>query len=314
MRAGSATGARPGTPSRPPESTLRRVVVGSAVLLAVFHLAAVPVNAANPDPSTAVALVDDDGGLAMFDERDMAPGEASTACIAIAAEGSADAGREVALTADLTRADLAPYLHLTIEAGRTGSFGNCASFTGRTIWSGPLADMPTVAETGIATGWRPARQNRAVFRFTAVVAGSAAAQKRTAEASFNWTLVSELAAAPPVAPRRPKPVTRKEQPPAPPAGPAVVVPNGRPDVLTAPPLRAGPNLAEKILNAAVAVAKTVVGVLKQGHFPLILLAIIAGFLAVQGKLDRRDPKLALARVRGEFADFEDFRPRIGSTS
>ncbi len=89
-----------------------------------------------------------------------------------------------------------------------------------------------------------------------------------------------------------------------------MLPTGGPgygdDVLEPPPISTGPSLASKVLDAAVGVAKTAVGVLKKGHFPLALLVIIGGFLIFQGMIDRRDPKLALARVREELSDFEDF--------
>jgi hypothetical protein len=40
-------------------------------------------------------------------------------------------------------------------------------------------------------------------------------------------------------------------------------------------------------------------VLERTAFPLFLLGLVAAFLVIQGRIDRRDPKLALARVEGD---------------
>jgi hypothetical protein len=45
-------------------------------------------------------------------------------------------------------------------------------------------------------------------------------------------------------------------------------------------------------------------------FPLLLLLLIAGFLIAQHRIDRKDPKLALAPVHRELdLAFEPFRSR-----
>jgi hypothetical protein len=54
------------------------------------------------------------------------------------------------------------------------------------------------------------------------------------------------------------------------------------------------------------VRKTAGAVTDDGQFPLALLAVVAGFLFLQGRLDRRDPKLALARVREELSEYREF--------
>ena len=41
-------------------------------------------------------------------------------------------------------------------------------------------------------------------------------------------------------------------------------------------------------------------------FPLILLALLVGFLVVQNRIDRRDPKLALASIAAD--DTVEFEP------
>jgi hypothetical protein len=86
---------------------------------------------------------------------------------------------------------------------------------------------------------------------------------------------------------------------------------GRTRVVEAPPLQAGPAAAVQAALAAAGqvaqqVGKTAVAVAHNGQFPLGLVGCVAGFLFLQGRLDRRDPKLALARVREELSEYRDF--------
>jgi len=82
------------------------------------------------------------------------------------------------------------------------------------------------------------------------------------------------------------------------------------DVVQAPPLQASPTTVGEVVTA---VGETALAVVEDGQFPLALVAVVAGFLAVQGRLDRRDPKLALARVHQELNDFRDF-PELPRTA
>ena len=58
-----------------------------------------------------------------------------------------------------------------------------------------------------------------------------------------------------------------------------------------------PGLAGRIARVAAAAAKGL-------GFPLALALIVVGFLLAQDRVDRRDPKLALAPIRPEVATFE----------
>ena len=87
-------------------------------------------------------------------------------------------------------------------------------------------------------------------------------------------------------------------------------PRGTGDVVEAPPLQAAPTTVAEV---AAAVGETAIAVVEDGQFPLALVAVAAGFLAVQGRLDRSDPKLALARVHQELNDFRDF-PELPRTA
>jgi hypothetical protein len=86
-------------------------------------------------------------------------------------------------------------------------------------------------------------------------------------------------------------------------------------VVEAPPLESGPvaavqaaveAVAEVVAEAVQQVGETAVAVAHDGQFPLALVGVVAAFLFLQGRLDRRDPKLALARVREELSEYREF--------
>ena len=103
-------------------------------------------------------------------------------------------------------------------------------------------------------------------------------------------------------------------PTTPPSTPALPVPaasGGTDAVVEAPALESGPAAAVQAVLAAAGqvaqqVGRTVQAVAKNGQYPLALVAVVAAFLFLQGRLDRRDPKLALARVREELSEYRDF--------
>jgi hypothetical protein len=151
-------GVRPSPLTTPPRLRSSRGaawLVGAALLA---HLTAgwveLPVEPAAASTSS-VSLVDDRGGAALFTSTGLGPGATETACVALAATGSARSTGEVTLSAEVTEDALAPYLYLTVERGRLGDPARCASFTGVPAWSGTLAQLPRTAAAGIPTGWRP---------------------------------------------------------------------------------------------------------------------------------------------------------------
>ncbi|HEX2084159.1 MAG TPA: Ig-like domain-containing protein [Solirubrobacteraceae bacterium] len=123
------------------------------------------------------------------------------------------------------------------------------------------------------------------------------------------------------APRAPKPGPRAAEP-APPAAkerprrdpPASPQPERRPEPPSAPappaaePEDEGGNFATRaVANAVKAIAEHP----DKSVFPLSLLLLVLGFLAIQNRIDRSDPKLALAPT---FADPDlEFRPPPGDT-
>ncbi|SDC48671.1 hypothetical protein SAMN05660690_1621 [Geodermatophilus telluris] len=336
---------------RAPQGTPRRAaawLVGAA-LFAALAAEGLPVATTPAAAGTsAVSLVDDRGGAALFTSTGLTPGRTESACVALAVTGSAESLGEVELSATGTGGDLAPYLRVGIEAGTLADPSRCATFSGVPVWSGTLAQLPTDATAGIPTGWRPDSASRAVFRLTVSVPDDPRAQGRRAAATFVWALDVEPhppAPAPtssPVAARTPEPSptptptpTPTPEPtpevlpaPTPEPTPTPEVPSPTPlpsdeppptsDVVEAEPLEAPPAtvaeaVAQAVAQVAAAVGETAVAVAQDGQFPLGLVGVVVGFLFVQGRLDRRDPKLTLARVSTDVHDFQDF-PRTPRTT
>lgn len=286
-------------------------LIGAALLVSLA-VGAAPVQAAPPDGTTAISLQDDAGGAALFRSVGLHPGRTDHACVGVSATGFASPSSEVRLNADVGVTDLAPYLLVTVERGTVGRSGDCSTFTGEQIWSGTLAQFPAGDATGIGTGWRPALVARAVYRFGVTVTDDSRAQGRQAAATFVWTS-SDAGTSPESVPRLPPPpgtdpgpaVTGPEVLQAPPgASPPATSPSGgssaaAQDVIEAPPMQADTWRVERV-------AETALALVRDGHFPAVLAFVSAGFLALQSALDRRDPKLALARVRQDLCEFQRF--------
>lgn len=286
--------------------------------------------------ATAVSLVDDDGGAALFSAAGLSPGQVQAACVGLTAGGSVDPATEVALTADVAPGGLAPYLQLWVEDGSIPAGGSCSDFSGALVWSGTLTGLPATGTAGIPTGWRPALTSHSVYRITVRVMDDPRAQDLQTSATFRWSF-TEASPPPVVQPPAPTaapttatpapsstspsdgPTTSAEAsavPPAPSTGPpsASPVPVDKGParaVVQAPPLESGPAAAVQAALAAAGeavqkVGRTAVAVARNGQYPVVLVAVVAAFLFLQGHLDRRDPKLALARVREELFEFREF--------
>jgi hypothetical protein len=294
--------------------------------------------AASTAGASAVSLVDDHGGAALFSSANLRPGSVQAACVGLTAGGSVDPSTEVSLTAAVHAGGLAPYLRVWVEHGAVPPGGSCADLVGSLLWTGTLDRFPATGTAGIATGWRPALTQRDVYRVTVSVLDDPRAQGLATSATFRWAF-SEAAPPPVAAPATPTaapttddvptaaahtpqatdtPTTSDEPvvttPPTtdPSASPPVPTPTGKPRaVVEAAPIASGPVAAvQQALavagEAAQQVGKTAVAVAHNGQFPLALVGVVAAFLFLQGRLDRRDPKLALARVREELFEFREF--------
>lgn len=333
----------PGTPSL--RSRLRArasMAVGLflLVLLTAGTARLVSTVVATTAGATAVSLVDDDGSAALFSAAGLSPGQVQAACVALTAGGSVDATTEVGLTANVAPGGLAPYLQVWVEEGSVPAGGSCGSFSGALVWSGTLAGFPATGTAGIPTGWHPALAAHSVSRITVRVLDDPRAQDLRTSATFRWAFTEAAPPpvvqppAPPAAPTTdtPTPTPRSTPPPpssaagtsaaAPivPAAPSTGPPSSAPvpvakgparAVVQAPPLQSGPAAAVQAVLAAAGetaqkVGRTAVAVAKNGQYPVALVGVVAAFLFLQGRLDRRDPKLALARVREELFEFREF--------
>jgi hypothetical protein len=301
--------------------------------------------AATTAGASAVSLVDDHGGAALFSLAALSPGRPEAACVGLTAGGSTDPTTEVALSAAVQSGGLAPYLQVWVERGGVPAGGSCADFSGAPIWSGTLDRFPGAGTAGVGTGWRPALAPRAVYRFTVALVDDPRAEDLRTSATFHWSFTeaeppapaapttatappgptdepppsadpstSEAAPAATDVPSTPAPETPATSPATSPAPPPVAT-GGNPRVVEAPPLRSGPAAAvQAAVQAAIEVAgqavqqvgRTAVAVAHNGQFPVALIGVVAAFLVLQGRLDQRDPKLALARVREELSEYRNF--------
>jgi hypothetical protein len=170
-------------------------LLGLLGLVAVGTARLATTAAASTAGASAVSLVDDDGGAALFSSSGLRPGAVQAACVGLSAAGSVDPSSEVSLTADARTGGLAPYLQVWVERGAVPAGGSCADFSGSVIWTGTLDRFPVTGTAGIATGWRPALTPHSVYRFTVSVLDDPRAQALRTSASFRWAF-SETGAAP----------------------------------------------------------------------------------------------------------------------
>jgi hypothetical protein len=124
-------------------------------------------------------------------EVTLAPGVASDRCIEVAYDGNVDP-QPVQLYAAAVDGDLAPYLDLTVEIGRSvrGAFGDCDTFVpGAPLYEGTLAAFAAAHGswvTGLPT-WDPGPDAEArTFRFTVSVQDDPAAEGRSVRFGFSW--------------------------------------------------------------------------------------------------------------------------------
>lgn len=147
----------------------------------------------------SVSLDDDSTGSALFATTSygggvpggdglLTGGDALTRCLTVTYTGTITSGVAVRLYATAAGA-LAPYLDVVVEEG-TGAGRSCAAFVpSRTLYSGTLTGLATVAHDG-ASGlgpWEPATTGATrVYRFTVTVQPVSAAQGAQATADLVW--------------------------------------------------------------------------------------------------------------------------------
>jgi hypothetical protein len=223
---------------------------------------------------------------------------------------------------------LAAQLKVKVEQGTGGDIAGCTGFTpDSTVFDGYLPDLadpdPTVPRT--TTGWQPAATDHRTYRITATLPENSTAQNQRSTATFRWFAFGVPDPEPPVG-------VAEETPPAPSAGttaapraaipaadrsadPAVVVPVPRrtPDTAQSERVAAEEKpITTKLRDALAKLGQdlTEVAVRTSTHsaLPIAGFAVLLAFLTLQNRIDRLDPKLALAPMRDPHLVFSNPDP------
>ena len=169
-----------------PTGAIRRLtslVLGVALLvLGVGSAWAVAASPAAPGLESGGPALRQTHGSAPLALPNGAPGDTVVSTTTIAYDGSTPGA--VRLFAEIS-GDLGPYLAVTIVRG-TGSGATWQAESGPALFDGTLAELPNGWESGIAAGrtWQPGETHS--FRIAVTLLGRAAAQGRTAGATFRW--------------------------------------------------------------------------------------------------------------------------------
>jgi hypothetical protein len=281
----------------------------------------------------AASLTDDDKGHALFTTAELVPGSVVTNCLEIIYGGPATPAT-VRLAAFDVSGTLAPSLSVRVLAGTGGRFGDCTGFTGTAVYEGSLDGLaaPAAGSTvpsGVDTGWTPVSGDARTYQITVTVAPNVA-QGVSCTATLRWMLVDDT----------PDPVRSTRVPTAPeapaPEAPAAAVPAQPVPVSAAPALPAAPSAVPspartraqaRRKGGGTADPTTVAGVLDLArnvgggvatvakltarHGGIIggWVIVLVVFMALQNRIDGRDPKLALAPLRPEpYLSFDDDLP------
>jgi hypothetical protein len=310
------------------------LAVGAAVVLAMAVWAPVGRAPARVAQVAAVQLTTDDGRNALFAVSDLAPDHPVTRCLQVSYDGPGGSGSIRLAASDIT-GRLAAHLAVTVAVGTGGGFTSCAGFTGKMLYTGWLTGLATgtAGAPGVPGGWTPDGPGTRTYQFTVTLQGDDSQQGATSTATFEWLLVDSplpepttpapiptTSPTPTPAPPPPTPAPPTTAPgPAPPSRSSPASPSATPTTVPltpSPPPSAparvrtgGPTQKPSsfVERAQRQVEQLVVGtylaakrlVTKDPSFPAILVVLLVAFLAVQDRIDRRDPKLALARMISE---------------
>ena len=299
-----------------PMAAVAAIVVGLTV--AVGDVLAALGGSTEPEPAPAaegLLLSDDDSASSLFAMSNVGPGHRRARCIAISYRG-VRAPRVVKLHGSGTATELDQALEMTVEVGSGGGFEDCTGFSGTVLYQGSLADFLAAHgdfESGLAALSPSEPNGSATFRFAMTVGDRPTAQGRAARATFTWE-ARDTAVEPtptPAAPRDPDaPKTRPAQGKGTAAAPAHTDANEPVDPETADvqlrsgaPSQSGAEVRpssrrrdEAPPSALERLGRLAVEASKKAAFPLVLLLVVGLFLVLQDRIDRKDPKLALAPV------------------
>jgi hypothetical protein len=213
-----------------------------------------------PNSAAAATPVLDlhDRGSAVLSLEDAKPGDSATGCLRLTYRGSEP--DRVLLYGSTSGTGFDRYLELKVERG-----ASCQSGRRTPVFDGTLTNFPDAPDDAIEETWSPNESHS--YRFEISVRDDNAAQGLTTRQTFTWATEGFLAQ------RAPEP---DAQTPA--------------EALAQPPGLGGlRRVLERIARVAAEVGK-------RSAFPTGLLLLVVIFLALQNRIDRRDPKLALAPV------------------
>ncbi|QQD75052.1 hypothetical protein I8920_09215 [Curtobacterium sp. YC1] len=169
-------------------------VVASGALIATASYAAFSSNTDNAGNSWrtgAVALTDDDQGVAMFDVDDLVPGSSGTNCITVTAETTNASTVKFFVDEQTDTDSLGTHLDVQVERGSLGTAGDCGTFTSAaSVHDGSLADL--AAHDSFGTGldsWKPATGTAtATYRISYTLSEDAPNTVQSSEAgtTFVW--------------------------------------------------------------------------------------------------------------------------------
>lgn len=316
------------------ELALRTVAATVAVVLGIGLLLTLGVgelDATQASFSGDVSLTTDAAGSALFHAEGLAPGRTVSNCVAVSYAGP-DTPIEVRLHGSSDAGALDEHLTLRVEAGEGGGFGDCAGFAGSERFVGTLAafvDRHGVDSEALPVAALSPPDATVTFRFSLILDDHPSAQGGTSSSAYTWTASPTAGGAPPApddgAPTAgapgplleaavpTEPVGREPTPDDPPSADAVgpaspaaggdrTDRDGRPTPIApgdgsgpvSGPAGGGNAVAELGADTWERVVQVVTFVAKRSSYLLLLLLIVLAFLAVQDRIDRKDPKLALA--------------------
>jgi hypothetical protein len=316
---------------------LMMFVAAGIVLMAIFAIA--PGGTPTMAPVSVLAsvgLVDDDGHQGLFNVSGLVPGRSATRCLRVRYGGPAPAGTVFFSATDIT-GPLAANLRIKVEQGTGGSFSSCNGFSGTAIYDGPLTSLVDVnpAAPRTTTGWSPAASDERSYRLTATMRENVSAQGQRSTATFHWFLVGGPTAAPTPAATT---VTPTVAPTAVVSDPpiAVIEASATPTPATVPPGTGEPGtpvpssarsdapavvtpvtdvpapadkspvaaqVRQVLENIGRDITEVAVRTSTHGALPVTGIAVLIGFLGVQNRIDRMDPKLAMAPAQDPHLEF-----------
>jgi hypothetical protein len=212
------------------------VVVGALLTLSAWALAADRPGSGPPTNAAGnTALADDDADTALFQLNGLTPGRTEWRCITVSHDGAVPDG--IRLIGSAGGSGLYDYLHLTVDAGSGGRFGDCTGFTGAPVFDGSLGDFVRGHhdyDTGLVTA-APVQGGSTTYRLQVALQDTAAAQGGTATASFAWEARTADIVVEPV----PPPADPVEDPP--PAEPEPSAPQAERPATATPPSEPAPD-------------------------------------------------------------------------